>query len=151
MSGINKAILVGNLGKDVEVKFMQNGTAMANISVATTESWIDKETGKKTGRTEWHNVSVFGKTAEYLGRYARKGTKVYVEGKIETKKYTKDGIERQSTNIVVGGYNGKVEILDKKSEGSNPLQAGEAKPPERISPVSMDPISTDTFDDDIPF
>lgn len=146
MSGINKAILVGNIGKDVEVKFMQNGTAMANFSVATTESWIDKETGKKTGRTEWHNISVFGKTAEYVGKYARKGTKVYVEGKIETKKYTKDGVERYSTNIVVGAYNGKVEILDKRSEGSSQPQVEELKPQATISPISVD-----TFDDDIPF
>ena len=146
MSGINKAILVGNIGKDVEVKFMQNGTAMTNFSVATTESWIDKETGKKTGRTEWHNISVFGKTAEYLNKYARKGTKVYVEGKIETKKYTKDGIDRYATSILVGGFNGKVEILDRKSEGSSQPQVEEVKPQATISQTAVD-----TFDDDIPF
>lgn len=146
MSGINKAILVGNIGKDVEVKFMQNGTAMANFSVATAESWIDKETGKKTDKTEWHNISVFGKTAEYLNKYARKGTKVYVEGKIQTKKYTKDGIDRYATSILVSGFNGKVEILDKRSEGSSQPQVEEVKPQATISQTAVD-----TFDDDIPF
>ena len=146
MSGINKAILVGNIGKDVEVKFMQNGTAMANFSVATAESWIDKETGKKTDKTEWHNISVFGKTAEYLGKYASKGAKVYVEGKIQTRKYNKDGVERYSTSILVSGFNGKVEILDRKSEGSSQPQVEEVKPQGTISQTAVD-----TFDDDIPF
>jgi single-strand DNA-binding protein len=101
MRGVNKAILVGTLGKDPEQRFMPNGNAVCNISVATSEQWKDKQTGEKQERTEWHRVSMFGKLAEIAGEYLRKGSQVYLEGKIQTRKWQdKEGKDRYSTEIV---------------------------------------------------
>ena len=95
MAGINKVILVGNLGAKPEIKYASNGNAISNLSVATSESWTDKNTGQKQERTEWHRVSMFGKLAEVAAQYTDKGSKVYVEGKLETRKYTDNaGIEK---------------------------------------------------------
>ncbi|SVE25479.1 uncharacterized protein METZ01_LOCUS478333, partial [marine metagenome] len=111
MAGINKVILVGNLGAKPEVKYASNGNAISNLSVATSESWTDKSTGQKQERTEWHRVSLFGKLAEIAGQYLDKGSKVYVEGKLQTRKYTdKDGIERWTTDVVVSGFNGTLQM-----------------------------------------
>ena len=88
MAGINKVILVGNLGAKPEIKYAANGNAVVNLSVATSDSWTDKSTGQKQERTEWHRVSLFGKLAEVAAQYTDKGSKVYVEGKLETRKYT---------------------------------------------------------------
>jgi single-strand DNA-binding protein len=99
--GVNKAILVGTLGKDPEQRYMPNGNAVCNISVATSEQWKDKQTGEKQERTEWHRVSMFGKLAEIAGEYLRKGSQVYLEGKIQTRKWQdKEGKDRYSTEIV---------------------------------------------------
>jgi single-strand DNA-binding protein len=99
--GVNKVILLGNLGNDPEVRYSQNNSAIATISVATTESWIDKQSGNKQERTEWHRVKLFGKLGEIAGEYLKKGRQVYIEGSLRTDKYTdKNGVERYTTDIV---------------------------------------------------
>ncbi|MBL0030464.1 MAG: single-stranded DNA-binding protein [Rhodanobacteraceae bacterium] len=99
--GVNKVILVGNLGADPETRYTQSGGAITSIRIATSESWNDKQTGEKQERTEWHRIKFFGKLAEIAGEYLRKGSQVYVEGSLRTDKYTdKEGIERYSTDII---------------------------------------------------
>ena len=106
MAGINKVILVGNLGAKPEVKYASNGNAISNLSVATSESWTDKSSGQKQERTEWHRVSLFGKLAEIAGQYLDKGSKVYVEGKLQTRKWQdQNGQDRYTTEVVVSGFN----------------------------------------------
>jgi single-strand DNA-binding protein len=99
--GVNKAIIVGHLGQDPEVKYMPSGSAVANVSIATTESWKDKNSGEKQEKTEWHRVIFFGRLAEVVGEYMKKGSQVYVEGRLQTRKWTdKNGVERYTTEIV---------------------------------------------------
>lgn len=118
MSGVNKAIIVGNLGKDPEVKFMPNGDGVANLTVATSESWKDKQTGEQKEKTEWHRVSIFGKLAEVAGQYLKKGSKVYIEGKLQTRKWqNQQGQDQYATEIVLQGFGGKMEMLDGKPQG----------------------------------
>ena len=151
MAGINKVILVGNLGAKPEVKYASNGNAVTNLSVATSDSWLDKTTGQKQERTEWHRVSLFGKLAELAAQYTDKGSKVYVEGKLETRKYTdKDGIEKYSTNIVVGGFNGVFQMLDRR-DASPPSDSGGDVPPKKQDDPKIPPVPKDDFEDDIPF
>jgi single-strand DNA-binding protein len=151
MAGINKVILVGNLGAKPEVKYASNGNAISNLSVATSESWTDKSTGQKQERTEWHRVSLFGKLAEIAGQYLDKGSKVYVEGKLQTRKYTdKDGIERWTTDIVVSGFNGTLQMLDRRDDSSSSAPSEDATEKSKPEP-SITPVSKDEFEDDIPF
>jgi single-strand DNA-binding protein len=151
MAGINKVILVGNLGAKPEVKYASNGNAISNLSVATSESWTDKSTGQKQERTEWHRVSLFGKLAEIAGQYLDKGSKVYVEGKLQTRKYTdKDGIERWTTDIVVSGFNGTLQMLDRRDDSSSSAPSEDATEKAQAEP-SITPVSKDEFEDDIPF
>ena len=151
MAGINKVILVGNLGAKPEVKYASNGNAISNLSVATSESWTDKSTGQKQERTEWHRVSLFGKLAEIAGQYLDKGSKVYVEGKLQTRKYTdKDGIERWTTDIVVSGFNGTLQMLDRRDDSSSSVPSEDATEKAQAEP-SITPVSKDEFEDDIPF
>ncbi len=122
--GINKVILVGNLGNDPDVKYTQSGAAVTTISVATSESWKDKQTGQMQDRTEWHRVKFFGKLAEIAGEYLRKGSQVYVEGSLRTDKYTdKNGIERYTTDIIANemqmlGGRGAGRIRPQRRRGS---------------------------------
>ena len=151
MAGINKVILVGNLGAKPEVKYASNGNAISNLSVATSESWTDKSTGQKQERTEWHRVSLFGKLAEIAGQYLNKGSKVYVEGKLQTRKYTdKDGIERWTTDIVVSGFNGTLQMLDRRDDSSSNAPSEDVTEKGQTEP-SITPVSKDEFEDDIPF
>lgn len=99
--GVNKVILVGTCGQDPEVRYLPNGNAVTNLSLATSEQWTDKQTGQKVEKTEWHRVSLFGKVAEIAGEYLRKGSQVYIEGKLQTREWEKDGIKRYTTEIVV--------------------------------------------------
>lgn len=123
--GINKVILVGNLGQDPEVRYAANGNAIANITLATSESYKDKNTGQMVDKTEWHRVVFFQKLAEIAGEYLRKGSQIYIEGKLETKKYTDNqGVEKYSTNIVVDGFDGKLQMLGSK-EGGNQSQGAQ--------------------------
>jgi len=151
MAGINKVILVGNLGAKPEVKYASNGNAISNLSVATSESWTDKSTGQKQERTEWHRVSLFGKLAEIAGQYLDKGSKVYVEGKLQTRKYTdKDGIERWTTDIVVSGFNGTLQMLDRRDDSSSRAPSEDKTEKSQAEPT-ITPVSKDEFEDDIPF
>jgi single-strand DNA-binding protein len=116
MAGVNKVIILGNLGKDPEVRFMPNGGAVANLALATSDSWKDKQSGEQKEKTEWHRVVIFGKLAEIAGEYLKKGSKVYIEGSLQTKKWTnQQGQDQYSTDIVVQGYNGVMQMLDGKS------------------------------------
>jgi len=155
MAGINKVILVGNLGAKPELKYGASGNAIANLSVATSESWTDKNTGQKQERTEWHRVSMFGKLAEVAAQYTDKGSKVYVEGKLETRKYTDNaGIEKYSTSIVVGGFNGVFQMLDRRDGMSSEVPVPN-NPQTQSSGVktqpTITPVAQDEFEDDIPF
>jgi single-strand DNA-binding protein len=162
--GINKVILVGNLGADPETRYTANGGAITNIRLATSESWKDKQTGENQERTEWHRVVLFGKLGEIAGEYLKKGRQVYIEGSLRTNKYTdKDGIERYSTDIVAnemqmlggpgggggesGGGGGYSRDRGERSGGGGAPRGG-GMPASR--PASQKP--TDSFeDDDIPF
>lgn len=118
MRGVNKVIVLGNLGADPETRYTGSGTAITTIRIATSESWKDKQTGEQQERTEWHRVKFFGKLAEIAGQYLKKGAQVYVEGKLRTEEYEKDGIKRYSTDIIademqmLGGKPGKTQDKD---------------------------------------
>lgn len=112
MSGINKVIILGRLGDDPSIRYMTNGDAVANISVATSEKWKDKNTGQQQEKTEWHRVVVFGKTAEVCGEYLRKGSEVYFEGKLQTRKWQdQSGQDKYTTEVVVSGFDGKMQMI----------------------------------------
>lgn len=163
--GINKVIILGTLGQDPEVKYMPSGGAVCNLSLATSEQWNDKATGEKKEQTEWHRVVIFGKLAEVAGEYLRKGSQVYVEGKLRTRKWTdQSGVEKYTTEIVLQQMNGVMQMIGGKSidnvnqqsqqhqrSGSN-QQSGWGKPqqPSNTSkpPANEPPMD---FDDDIPF
>ena len=158
MAGINKVILVGNLGAKPELKYGASGNAVTNLSVATSDSWTDKNTGQKQERTEWHRVSLFGKLAEVAAQYTDKGSKVYVEGKLQTTKYTDNaGIEKYSTSVVVGGFNGVFQMLDRRDDSnmSTPSESSNTPmetPTQNVqSTPKITPIAKDEFEDDIPF
>lgn len=168
--GINKVILIGNLGADPEVRYMASGDAVANVRIATSETWKDRNTGEPQERTEWHNVVFFGKIAEIVKQYLHKGSKIYVEGKLRTRKWQgQDGQDRYTTEIVVD-INGTMQMLDSRAPGSGtgssvPLDdypEYQSRPAARPSgsPPSASPGSTGggassagaaDFDDDIPF
>ena len=127
MAGVNKVTILGNLGKDPETRFMPNGDAVSNITVATSESWKDKQTGEQKEKTEWHRVVIFGKLAEIAGEYLNKGSKVYLEGSLQTRKWTnKQGQDQYATEIVLQGFNGVMQMLDGKPQGQQqaPQQQG---------------------------
>ncbi|TNE83539.1 MAG: single-stranded DNA-binding protein [Gammaproteobacteria bacterium] len=138
--GINKVILIGNLGNEPEAKYLPSGGAVTNITVATSESWKDKQTGQQQDRTEWHRVVFFNRLAEIAAEYLKKGSKVYIEGSLRTRKWQgQDGQDRYTTEIVAS----EMQMLDGKSENSSQPQPGAGKP-------DPDP-GFDQFDDDIPF
>ncbi|CAH0526882.1 single-stranded DNA-binding protein [Vibrio hippocampi] len=123
--GVNKVILVGNLGNDPEIRYMPNGSAVANITIATSESWRDKATGEQREKTEWHRVALFGKLAEVAGEYLRKGSQVYVEGQLQTRKWQdQSGQDRYTTEVVVQGFNGVMQMLGGRQGGGAPMQQG---------------------------
>ena len=128
--GINRVILVGNLGQDPEVRYMPNGNAVANFSVATSESWKDKQTGETRDRTEWHRVVVFGKLAEIAGEYIKKGTQVYLEGQLQTQKWQdQSGQDRYTTEVVLNPIGGTLQILGgRDSDNTSQQQAQQSKP-----------------------
>lgn len=146
--GINKVILVGNLGADPETRHTQSGAAITSIRIATSESWKDKQTGEQQERTEWHRIKFFGRLAEIAGEYLRKGSQVYVEGSLRTDKYTdKDGIERYSTDIVAN----EMQMLGGRSEGGSagrPQSRPSTPPRTGTGPVEH---HDDFESDDIPF
>jgi single-strand DNA-binding protein len=115
--GVNKVIIVGNLGNDPEIRYMPNGGAVANITIATSESWRDKATGEQKEKTEWHRVAIFGKLAEVAGEYLRKGSQVYIEGQLQTRKWKdQSGQDRYTTEVVVQGFNGSMQMLGSRNQ-----------------------------------
>lgn len=156
--GINKVILVGRIGQDPEIRYMPSGGAVANLTIATSESWRDKQTGEMKEQTEWHRVVVFGKLAEIVGEYVKKGSQIYVEGKLQTRKWTdSSGVEKWTTEVVLNGPNAIMQMLGGKSEGGQQGQqqgqprthSGPARQQSKPQQQSSDP--TMNFDDDIPF
>ncbi|NMP28528.1 single-stranded DNA-binding protein SSB1 [Rahnella sp. SAP-1] len=124
--GVNKVILVGNLGQDPEVRYMPNGGAVANITLATSETWRDKATGEQKEKTEWHRVVLFGKLAEVAGEYLRKGSQVYIEGALQTRKWTDQaGVEKYTTEVVVN-VGGSMQMLGGRQGGGAPAAGGQA-------------------------
>ncbi|WP_294610088.1 single-stranded DNA-binding protein [uncultured Gilliamella sp.] len=167
--GINKVILVGNLGQDPEVRYMPNGNAVANFSIATSESWKDKQTGENRDRTEWHRVVVFGKLAEIAGEYIKKGTQVYLEGQLQTRKWQdQSGQDRYTTEVVINPIGGTLQILGSRNsenvddssqhwgQSANNISSAPvspARPTTQATPTTQpkSPEPPMDFDDDIPF
>tara|TARA_B110000046_G_scaffold171318_1_gene192059 strand:- start:402 stop:860 length:459 start_codon:yes stop_codon:yes gene_type:complete len=150
---VNKVILVGNLGNDPEMKYASNGNAIANLSVATSESWTNKNTGLKEERTEWHSVSIFGKIAEVAGKHLKKGSKVYLEGQIKTDSWENDKGEKQSkTKVVISGFGSTMQMLDSKGQTYDQNQVSVDVAPTPVSATPITPVVLDDFEDkDIPF
>ena len=157
MASVNKVIVVGNLGRDPETRYMPSGDAMTNIAVATTDKWKDKASGEQKEATEWHRIAFFGKLAEIAGQYLKKGSQVYIEGKLRTRKWTdKDGVEKYTTEIIADsmqmlgsrqGMGGGSAAMDDASYGSAPAKTATsgARAPAKQAPSMSD------MDDDIPF
>ena len=151
--GVNKVILVGNLGKDPEIRYMPSGGAVANITVATSESWKDKNTGEQKEQTEWHRVVFFNRLAEVVGEYLKKGSKIYVEGSLQTRKWQdQSGQDRYTTEI----KGGSMQMLDSRGGGSTEFSpSGSQSKPQQPSNFASAPAQPtapmDDFDDDIPF
>ncbi len=148
--GVNKVILVGNLGKDPEVRYMPNGNAVANITLATSESWKDKQTGEQQEKTEWHRVVMFRRLGEIAGEYLKKGSQVYIEGKLQTRKWQDNsGNDRYTTEIVAN----EMQMLGGRGGGSAGFSADSA-PSSKAAPAPAPApaaAGADDFDDDIPF
>jgi single-strand DNA-binding protein len=155
MASVNKVIIVGNLGRDPETRYMPNGDAVTNIAVATTESWKDKNSGEKKELTEWHRITFYRKLAEIAGQYLKKGSQVYVEGRLQTRKWTdKEGVERYTTEIIadtmqmLGSRQGGGSAPMDDDYGGAPARGGENSAPR----AAQKPASSfNDMDDDIPF
>lgn len=163
--GVNKVILVGTCGQDPESRYLPSGNAVTNLSLATSEQWTDKQSGQKVEKTEWHRISLFGKVAEIAGEFLRKGSQVYIEGKLQTREWEKDGVKRYTTEIIVD-MQGTMQLLGGRPQGhqspqggvSNHQTAGQqaARPEQSVPPRSQSSAPQqgpdfDAFDSDIPF
>lgn len=160
MKGVNKVVVLGNVGQDPEVRYAQSGMCFCNVSVATSESWKDKQTGERKERTEWHRVVLQGKLAEIAGEYVKKGSQVYFEGKLQTRKWQgQDGQDKYTTEIIVDSFSGVMQLLGgKQQQPGHPAQqqqqqGGYIRPqqqPQSAQPVYNEPPHY--FDDDtLPF
>jgi len=156
--GVNKVIIVGNLGNDPEVRYMPNGGAVANVSVATTESWKDKQSGQKVDKTEWHRVVFYNKLAEIVGEYLKKGSQIYLEGRLQTRKWqNKDGVDQYTTEIVAN----EMQMLGGRGDGgsasfgsqarNNDFGGGQQQQQRSAPQAAPAAAPADDFDDDIPF
>lgn len=156
MSSLNQVNIIGRVGQDPEVKYLPNGDPVANISVATSERWKDKQSGEQKEKTEWHRVVFFGKLAEIVGEYARKGTLIYCQGKLETREWEKDGIKRYTTEIrahemkLLGGKpeGASGQGRDSNTSSSRPAQQSRQAPAQQQAAPQP---GADKFDDDVPF
>ena len=147
MASVNKVILVGNLGKDPEVRYTPSGDQIANITIATTDTWKDKQTGEKKEATEWHRVVFFGKLAEIAGQYLKKGRQIYIEGALRTRKWQdKEGVDRYTTEIVTS----EMKMLGSKPEGA-PATAPAPTASEPRPATAPAAGNFNDFEDDIPF
>jgi len=146
--GINKVILVGNLGRDPETRYMPSGGAVTNVSIATCKSWRDRDSGEQKERTEWHRIVFFNRLAEIANEYLKRGSKVYVEGELRTREWEREGQKHYTTEIVAN----EMQMLDSRGEGGMGAMGGGGSAPSR-SQQSDDfgPPPSDDFDDDIPF
>ena len=146
--GINKVILVGNLGRDPETRYMPYGGAVTNVSIATSKSWRDRDSGEQKERTEWHRIVFFNRLAEIANEYLKRGSKVYVEGELRTREWEREGQKHYTTEIVAN----EMQMLDSRGEGGMGAMGGGGSAPSR-SQQSDDfgPPPSDDFDDDIPF
>ena len=164
MSSLNKVFLIGNLGRAPEIRYMPNGEAVANLSIATSERWNDRQSGQRVERTEWHNITMYRRLAEIAGQYLKKGSQVYIEGRIQSRKYTdKDGIERTAYDIIgsemkmLGSRNastGGAPFDDGNAPPAQPAQSYTAEPPaapRRPAPAAAPAAPVDDIDNDIPF
>ncbi len=145
MAGVNKVILVGNLGKDPEVRHLENGAAVANFFIATTESYKDRTTGERKDQTEWHNIVLWRGLAEVAEKYLKKGSQIYVEGKLRTRSWEKDGITRYTTEVV--GDN--MTMLGGRGENTGGSQSGQYQ--QQSEPVAAPSATTSDATDDLPF
>lgn len=150
--GVNKVILVGNLGNDPEVRYMPNGNAVANVSLATSETWKDKSSGEQQEKTEWHRVVFFNRLAEIVEQYVKKGTKLYVEGRLQTRSWEQDGVKRYSTEVVAN----EMQMLDNRGGtaqdfGGSQMAADSPAAQPSQQQAAPAPQNFDNFDDDIPF
>ena len=147
--GVNKVILIGNLGQDPEVKYMPNGGAVTNITIATSENWKDKNTGEQQEKTEWHRVVFFRKLAEIAGEYLKKGSKVYIEGKLQTRKWQdQSGNDRYTTEIIAN----EMQMLDGRGTGGGDFKpSSNQASSQQSAPATAPAGGFDDFDDDIPF
>lgn len=147
---VNKVILIGNLGRDPEVRYTPNGLAVANITIATTESWKDKQSGENQERTEWHRVVFYSRLAEIAGEYLRKGSKIFIEGRLQTRKWQDKTTnqDRYTTEIIADS----MQMLDSKGSSGGSSHFGEAPIAEKSGADTEQPqAAVDNFDDDIPF
>ena len=153
---INEVTLIGNLGRDPEVRFSQSGDKIVNLSIATSETWNDKASGERREKTEWHRVVIFNKfLADIAEKYLKKGSKVYLEGALQTRKWTdNEGTEKYTTEVVLGNFKGELTMLDSRGEGGTFAGADSTQEPD-YGPVPDDNISSatprDELDDEIPF
>ena len=152
MAGVNKVILIGNLGRDPEIRSTQDGTKIANLSLATSESWRDKNSGERREKSEWHRVVIFGPLAEIAEKYLRKGSKIYIEGQLQTRKWQdQSGQDKYSTEIVLQKYRGELVMLGGKPESQG---AGERAEAQASDPGQQGPLKgggDDDLDSEIPF
>ncbi|OZS72125.1 single-stranded DNA-binding protein [Providencia rettgeri] len=154
--GVNKVILIGHLGQDPEIRYMPAGGAVANLTLATSESWRDKQSGEMREKTEWHRVCIFGKLAEVAGEYLRKGSQVYIEGSLQTRKWQdQSGQDRYTTEVVVN-IGGSMQMLggnggNNQAGSQKPQQQRQPQQPKQQQPQTQQPEPPMDFDDDIPF
>lgn len=146
MRGVNKVIIVGHCGRDPEARNMPDGRPVCNFSVATTEQWKNKAGGKEE-RTEWHNIVAFGPLADICAEYVRKGGQVYIEGKLSTRKWEKDGVTRYSTEIIAS----EMQLLGSRASGDKPQTYGKTGQQDHAKAASADGPQGDAFEDGIPF
>ena len=147
MAGVNLVIILGNLGNDPEMRYMPNGEPVANLSIATSETWNDKNTGEKRERTEWHRVVAYRRTAEIIGQYTRKGSKLYVEGKLQTRKWTdNNGVDRYTTEIIADS----VQLLDSRRDDQDGQQGYQQQGYQQQQRQQHNPPPQQDFDD-VPF
>jgi single-strand DNA-binding protein len=147
--GVNKVILLGRLGNDPEIRQFSNGEFVANITLATSESWRDKTTGEQREKTEWHRVAIFGKLAEIAGQYLRKGSQVYIEGQLQTRKWQdQNGQDRYTTEVAVKGFDGVMQMTGSRSDSQNAQQPQHTQPQTAQQAYDEPPVD---YDDDIPF
>ena len=145
--GLNKVSLIGNVGRDPEIRYTASGAAVANLSIATSESWKDKNSGEQVQKTEWHKVVFFGSLAEIVEKYVHKGSKLYVEGKLQTRKWEKEGVDMYTTEVV--GLN--MLMLDGRGEGDGATKCAGQDPATKDKSMDDKLANPPAFDDDIPF